>query len=135
MKITEKQYKKIEKCFPIPRRKPVLSNIEVLNAMLYVMENGCKWRALPSEYGNWHTIYVRINRWAKNGTLQKVFLFMQQEGIIKIEVNIISLDSTCIKVHPDGMGALKKTENNPSAEPVEDGTQKFIWLPHLTDML
>jgi len=52
MKITEKEYKKIEKCFPVPRKKPVISNIEVLNAMLYVMENGCKWRTLPSEYGN-----------------------------------------------------------------------------------
>jgi len=33
---------------------------------------------------------------------------MQKEKIIKIDVNIISMDSTCIKVHPDGMGVLKK---------------------------
>jgi len=76
MKITEEQYKKIEKCFPIQRRKATISNLEIINAMLYVLENGCKWRALPSEYGNWHTIYVKINRWAKNGTLQKVFFFI-----------------------------------------------------------
>ena len=135
MKITEEQYKKIEKCFPVPRKKPVLKNIEVINAMLYVMENGCKWRTLPSEFGNWHTIYVRINRWAKNGTLQKVFLFMQKEGIIKIDINIISLNSTCVKVHPDGTGALKKAESNQLGKHEEDGTQKFIWLPQLTDVL
>jgi len=29
-----------------------MSNVEVLNALLYVLENGCKWRGLPSEYGN-----------------------------------------------------------------------------------
>ncbi|WP_425597238.1 transposase, partial [Synergistes jonesii] len=32
---------------------------QLINAILYVTENGCKWRALPKSYGNWHTIYVR----------------------------------------------------------------------------
>ena len=53
-------------------------------------------------------IYVRVNRWAKKGVLQVAFLRLQQLGIIQIKVNVVSLDSTCIKVHPDGMGALKK---------------------------
>ena len=44
----------------------------------------------------------------KKGVLQMVFLRLQQLGIIQIKVNVVSLDSTCIKVHPDGMGALKK---------------------------
>ena len=52
-------------------------------------------------------IYVRVNRWAKKDVLQMVFLRLQQLGIIQVKVNVISLDSTCIKVHPDGMGALK----------------------------
>ena len=76
--------------------------------MLYVVENGCKWRRLPKEYGDWHVIYVRVNRWAQKGVLQAAFLRLQQLGIIQIKVNVVSLDSTCIKVHPDGMGALKK---------------------------
>jgi len=40
--------------------------------------------------------------------LQATFLQLQQKGIIQIKVNVVSLDSTCIKVHPDGMSALKK---------------------------
>ena len=82
-----------------------MSNIEVLNALLYVLENGCKWRGLPSEYGKWHTVYMRINRWAKSGVLQNVFLYLQKIGIIRVHVRVESLDSTSIKVHPDGMGA------------------------------
>lgn len=42
---------------------------EVLNAILYVAEQGCKWRGLPKRFGQWHTIYMRMNRWAKNGVL------------------------------------------------------------------
>ena len=53
-------------------------------------------------------IYVRVKRWAKKGVLQAAFLRLQQLGIIQIQVNVVSLDSTCIKAHPDGMGALKK---------------------------
>ena len=38
----------------------------MLNAVLYVVENGCKWRSLPKEQVDWHVIYVRVNRWAKS---------------------------------------------------------------------
>jgi len=39
-------------------------------------------------------IYVRVNRWARKGVLQAVFLQLQQKGIIQIKVNVVSLDST-----------------------------------------
>ena len=79
-------------------------------------------------------IYVQVNRWAKKGVLQAAFLRLQQLGIIKIQVNVMSLDSTCIKVHPDGMGTLKKVDHSPLAEREGDGTPRFIWSPHLIGM-
>lgn len=54
---------------------------------------------------------------AKKGVLQAVFLRLQQMGIIQIRVNVISLDSTCIRAHPDGMGTSKKEGASLSAEP------------------
>ena len=70
----------------------------------------------------------------EKGGVQAAFLRLQQLGIIQIQVNVISLDSICIKVHPDGMGALKKTASSPSGEHGVDGTPNFIWSPHLTEM-
>lgn len=134
MEITKEQYEKIRECFPKQRKPAKISNVEVLNAVLYVVENGCKWRRMPKEYGDWHVIYVRVSRWAKKGVLQAAFLRLQQLGIIQIQVNIVSLDSTCIKVHPDGMGALKKGGLNLSEEHGVDGTPNFIWSPHLIEM-
>ncbi len=131
MKLQKEQYEKIKDCFPKQRKPAKISNLDVLNAVLYLVENGCKWRGLPKEYGDWHVIYVRVNRWAKKGVLQAAFLRLQQMGIIQIKVNVVSLDSTCIKVHPDGMGALKKVEPSPSAGPEVDGIPNFIWPPHL----
>jgi len=49
-----------------------------------------------------------MNRWAKSGVLQKVFEQLQQQQIIRIKIETVSMDSTSFKVHPDGAGALKK---------------------------
>lgn len=112
-----------------------MGNLQVLNGILYVTENGYKWRALPEKYENWHTIYVRMNRWSKNGVLARIFEAMQIEGIIKIKVESVCLDSTSVKVHPDGTGSLKKSENKQSDDPEEDSPRRFIWSPHLIDRL
>jgi Transposase and inactivated derivatives len=56
MKITPEPYEKIRDCLPIQHGKIRLTNLEVLNAILYVAEQGCKWHGLPRRFGNWHTI-------------------------------------------------------------------------------
>ncbi len=50
----------------VQRGNVKLSNLQVFNAMLYVAERGCKWRGLPSRFGNWHTVYTRTNRWSNH---------------------------------------------------------------------
>ena len=132
MEITNEQYEKIVPYLPRQRGNVSMSNLQLINAILYVTENGCKWRALPKSYGNWHTVYVRMNRWSKNGVLQRLFEALQIEGIIKIRMEAVCLDSTTVKVHPDGTGALKKEENRPSEDQEADLLPKFIWSPHLT---
>ena len=131
MKLGQSQYQEIADCFPRQRGNVSTDNLSVLNAFLYVAENGCKWRSLPSHHGNWHTVYTRISRWAKAGILDNVFARLQQRQILTIKLEVLSLDSTSVKVHPDGTGALKKTEHNPSASLVGVVTPKFIWLPRM----
>ena len=89
MQITQEQYEKKAKHLPRQRGNVSMSNLQLINAILYVTENGCKWRALPEAYGNWHTIYVRMNRWSKNGVLSRVFAALQTEGIVQINVEVL----------------------------------------------
>ena len=131
MEITAAQYERIAPFLPRQRGNVTLNNLQVLNAILYVAEHGCKWRGLPQHFGNWHTIYTRMNRWAKNGVLDRVFSELQRQQIIRVRVEAVSLDSTAVKVHPDGTGALKKTVHRPSASREQDGQQRFIWLPQM----
>ena len=133
MEITEAQYLRIESCLPTQRGNVSLTNRQVLNAILYVTEHGCKWRGLPKRFGNWHTIYTRMNRWSKSGVLDRVFAQLQREQIVRIKIEAIALDSTMVKVHPDGTGALKKTVHKPSASLAEDGPPRFIWLPRMLE--
>ena len=116
------------------KKKSTISNYDFMRALLYIIENGCKWRALPKEYGNWHTIYVRFNRWSKNGTIDKIFEELQNKNIIEIRTEIICLDSTSIKVHPDAAGAEKSNGEQSIGRSKGGSQQRFIWLPRLPDM-
>jgi transposase len=135
MEITQAQYEQIADCLPKQRGNVSLSNLNVLNAILYVAEQGCKWRGLPKRFGNWHTIYTRMNRWSKSGILDRLFQRLQESQIVRIKIEAVSLDSTIVKVHPDGTGALKKTAHNRSESLVEAGQPRFIWLPRMLERL
>ena len=133
VEITEAQFARIESELPLQRGNVRVSNLQFLNALLYVAEQGCKWRGLPKRFGPWHTIYTRMNRWSKNGVLDQVFERLQKEQIIRIKIEAVKMDSTIVKVHPDGTGALKKTDPKPSENPAADGSPRFIWLPRMRE--
>ncbi len=112
MEITKAQFEQVADCLPRQRGNVSLTNLQVLNAILYVAEHGCKWRGLPKRFGNWHTIYTRMSRWAKAGVLDRAFEKLQQAQIVQIKLEAVSLDSTSVKVHPDGTGAQKKRSSS-----------------------
>ena len=127
--MSREQFELIEGLLPRQRGNVSIDNLTVLNAILYVAVNGCTWRALPREYGRWHTVYTRMNRWVKAGVLDRVFEELQLLSFVRVRIEVVQLDSTSIKVHPDGTGALKKGGLKPSAGVAGDSTPRFIWLP------
>jgi transposase len=133
VEISEAQFSRIDSELPRQRGNVRVTNLQFLNALLYVAEQGCKWRGLPKRFGPWHTIYTRMNRWSKNGVLDHVFERLQREQIVRIKIEAVKMDSTIVKVHPDGTGALKKTDPRPSESPAADGPPRFIWLPRMRE--
>lgn len=103
--LSEQQWQRLKDklpCQPGYRGKAVDNGL-FINAIIYVAKCGIPWRDLPVHYGKWNTVYVRFRRWAKTGVWQKLF----QEFTDK-EVKTLLLDSTTIRVHQHGAGALKK---------------------------
>ena len=107
MELTEKQYLRIAHLLPKQRGNVTIPNHTFLNALIFRLENGCKWRSLPKVYGNWHSIYVRMDRWSRSGVLEQAYAALAKEGFL--DMRVCALDSMAAKVHPDAHGAPKKT--------------------------
>lgn len=49
---------------------------EVVNAILYILSEGCQWRALPHDFPPWSTVRNYFDKWKKKNlwkNLNKVF--------------------------------------------------------------
>lgn len=55
------------------RGRPRAVNLrEVVNAILYVLHEGCRWRSLPHDFPPWPTVYWSFAKWTDDGTLVRV---------------------------------------------------------------
>ena len=69
--LTWEQWELIADLFPEtkpggrPRKVPIYA---VINAIMYVLCQGCTWRALPGDFPAWQTVYGYFRRWQKDGT-------------------------------------------------------------------
>jgi len=97
----------VKYALPVQRGNVSIESVHVINAMLYICENGCKWRRLPKEYGKWHPIYKRFRRWVEDGIIDKLFRALCARDAINSAAIAWLMDSMSVPVHPDACGALK----------------------------
>jgi transposase len=45
---------------------------QILNAIFYLISEGCRWRALPHDFPAWQTVYTYFRQWKKDGTWIKI---------------------------------------------------------------
>ena len=69
--LTDKQWAEIEPLF-VGMREYKYSKRELLNAVLYLIDNGCKWRNLPHDFPAWQTVYSFFRRATENGLWDKI---------------------------------------------------------------
>jgi transposase len=73
--VTDAQWRLIEPVVPQPKRggRPAsVERREIINAVLYVVRNGCSWRALPHDFPTWQTVYHYFRLWRDDGTWQQL---------------------------------------------------------------
>ena len=69
--LTWEQWELIADLFPEAKpggRPRTVSIYAVINAILYVLCQGCTWRALPGDFPDWSTVYGYFRQWRKDGT-------------------------------------------------------------------
>ncbi|GGN95047.1 hypothetical protein GCM10010112_84920 [Actinoplanes lobatus] len=57
---------------PTGRHPEAYPRREIVDGIRYLVDNGCKWRALPSDVPPFKTVYGFFARWAKAGVLEHV---------------------------------------------------------------
>ena len=93
MEITEARLREhIEPLLRVQRGNVRMPSLQVLNAILHVAENGCKWRRWPERYGPRHTIYMHMNRRSRKGVPDRVCTRLQERGLVRIQLEVVGLD-------------------------------------------
>ena len=70
----------------------------VLEGILFVLTEGCSWRAIDRPQARWNSVYQYFRRWCQRGVLKKVLTQFGPE----LAPGWHFIDSTHVKVHADG---------------------------------
>ena len=72
-----------------------------MRGILFVLNEGCGWRAIDQPDAAWNSVYQYFRRWCRQGTWQKLWdmLAAPRRG------QTVFLDSTQVKVHRAGLNA------------------------------
>ena len=73
--LTADQWQVLAPLLPLARpggRPRTVNRREVLNGILYMLRNGCPWRALPHDLPPWGTVWWYFRTWRRDGTWERV---------------------------------------------------------------
>lgn len=70
--------------------------------ILFRLRTGVPWRDLPSEFGEWSTVYRRFNLWSRKGILN--LLFKRLSSMADFEW--VFLDGSIVRAHQHSSGAV-----------------------------
>ena len=54
-------------------RKPTVSRRQIVNAIFYVLREGCRWRSLPHDYPDWRLVYAYFHLWHQRGVFAQAY--------------------------------------------------------------
>ena len=104
--ISDSQWKIIEPHLPKPKStgRPALNPRTVFNAIFWVLDSGAKWRYIPTEFGNWNSIYHKFRSWSDSGVFENILQSLVEDCR---KFYLVEMDSTFCKVHQHAAGARK----------------------------
>jgi transposase len=68
--LTQDQWELLEPLLPAAKRRgrPRTDLLSILNAIFYVLCEGCTWRGLPGDFPAWQTVYTFFRNWRRDET-------------------------------------------------------------------
>ncbi|WP_395874939.1 IS5 family transposase [Curtobacterium sp. PhB137] len=109
------------------RSRPWTDHRLAVEGMAWKYRTGAPWRDVPERFGKWNSIYKRFNRWAEDGTWEKMLSEVQKQADAAGKIDwVVSIDSTIARVHQHGATLARDTggaanHKNPWFEPPDHG--------------
>ncbi len=107
--LTDAMWARLEPLLPdrTPRRGGQwIDHREVVEAIIWRFRTGSPWRDLPAGFPAWQTVWWRFDRWAKDGTLDRILAELQGQVHAEGAVDwVVSVDSTIARAHQHAAGA------------------------------
>jgi len=83
--------------------RPRVEDRRTIEAIIWRIDNGAKWRAIPAEFGTWHHAYLRFRRWAVRGAWDQIMAYLVAAG--EPQLAFACVDGTIARTHQKASGA------------------------------
>ena len=97
--LTQAQWELLESLIPPakPGGRPRKVEIwAVLNAIFYVLTQGCTWRNLPADFPSWQTVYTYFRNWRKDKTWLKIHDHLREW--VRLGLNLVKTGNRQLKI-------------------------------------
>jgi transposase len=94
--LTDEQMARLSPYFPKSHAKPRVDDRWVLSVIIFVNQNGLRWRDEPREYGPHKVLYNRWKRWSEVGVFTRM---MEGLSAQRAEPQTVMIDATYLKTH------------------------------------
>lgn len=94
----------------------------MIDAILWALSDGGRWRNIPAEFGPWQSVYDRFRNWTRKGLWDKILRRLQARKMRSgdIDWGLFCIDGTVVRAHQSAAGAPKKKRR-----PVSRGTTRW----------
>ena len=99
--LTERQWERAQKF--LTGNKGDKGRTAKLNRIFWIIRTGAPWRDLHEDFGNWNNVYQTFRRWSE----RQVFLLLLLSLVKQLNLRVLLVDGTFVKVHQHATGAPK----------------------------
>ncbi len=111
-RLSDEEWNEIWDMFPERKTtgRPPKPAGEIMDGICWMLRVGTPWRDLPEEFSAWETVYAHFDRWTSDGTLARIFTWLQQRFSEdeRFDHSVWCIDGTIVRAHQCAGGAEKR---------------------------